>query len=381
MKIIDRYVLGMFIKNYLISFMVLIGMYVALDMVFNFGNLTQSRGQSLSGFSIFRIIYDICDYYFYQAFFFFVQLSGVIAVVAAAFTLMRLSRFNETTALLAAGTPLLRIAASVVIAGVILNLLMLPIDQEILIPRMIPKLIREHNDVHRVSLKTFPVQMMTDANHGLFNAGMYYPASADGPAHIQTLDVIERDAQLHPTAHLYADSAIWDAPQRRWDLANGRRSPITPPDQPAPTVGLVKVDVYQSDITPDEIALNLGKDYIQLLPVSKINQLLDLKRYGTLDLLRVKHLRFAQPLANVILLLLAISTVLTRQPGTLKTAAVRCMTLTGLCMGSVFIGYQLAATPPPNNPDLFNLWPALMTWMPVFIFGPLAVYLLDRVKT
>ena len=81
MRIIDRYVLGMFIKNYLISFMVLIGMYIALDMVFNFGNLTQSKGQSLTGISILRIIYDICDFYFYQAFFFFVQLSGVIAVV------------------------------------------------------------------------------------------------------------------------------------------------------------------------------------------------------------------------------------------------------------------------------------------------------------
>lgn len=379
MKIIDRYVLGMFVKNYLISFMVLIGMYIALDMVFNFGNLTQSKGQSLSGFSMFRIIYDICDYYFYQAFFFFVQLSGVIAVVAAAFTLMRLSRFNETTALLAAGTPLLRIAASVVLAGVVLNLLLLPIDQEVLIPRMIPKLIREHNDVHQASLKTFPVQMMTDSNHGLFNAGMYYPASAAGPPHINVLDVIERDAQLHPVAHLYADSAVWDSSQARWDLTHGERAPITPPDRPAPMLGQEKASYYQSDITPEEIALNLGKDYIQLLPVSKINQLLDRKRYGTRDLLRVKHLRFAQPLANVILLLLAISTVLTRTPGTLKTAAMRCMTLTGLCMGSVFIGYQMAASPP--NPDLINLWPALMTWMPVFIFGPLAVYLLDRIKT
>jgi lipopolysaccharide export LptBFGC system permease protein LptF len=379
MRIIDRYVLGMFIRNYLISFMVLIGMYVALDMVFNFGNLTQSKGQSLTGMSVLRIFYDICDFYFYQAFFFFVQLSGVIAVVAAAFTLMRLSRFNETTALLAAGTPMLRIAASVVIAGVVLNLLLLPIDQEILIPRMIPKLIREHNDVHRSSLKTFPVQMMTDKDHGLFNAGMYYPASEQSPPHIVCLDVIERDAQLRPTAHLYADSAVWDQGQRRWNLSNGKLAPITPPDRPTPTQGVGSVNIYQSDITPDEIALNLGKDYIQLLPISKIDQLLDLKRYGTLDLLRVKHLRFSQPLANVILLLLAISTVLTREPGTLKTAALRCMTLTGLCMGSVFIGYQMAASPP--SPDLINLWPALMTWMPVFIFGPLSVYLLDRIKS
>ena len=39
MKIIDRYVILSFIRNYVISFMVLVGMYVVLDMVFNFNNL------------------------------------------------------------------------------------------------------------------------------------------------------------------------------------------------------------------------------------------------------------------------------------------------------------------------------------------------------
>ena len=43
MKILDRYVLYTFLKNYLISFMVLIGMYVALDMVFNFDELVEIK--------------------------------------------------------------------------------------------------------------------------------------------------------------------------------------------------------------------------------------------------------------------------------------------------------------------------------------------------
>ena len=63
MKIIDRYVLSMFIKNYLISFMVLIGMYVSLDMVFNFANLTQTLPST--ELTIGRIVYDISDFYFF----------------------------------------------------------------------------------------------------------------------------------------------------------------------------------------------------------------------------------------------------------------------------------------------------------------------------
>ncbi len=177
MKIIDRYVLGIFVKNYLISLMVLVGMYVALDMVFNFGNLTQQL-PTMQPMSEWRIMRDIMDFYFYKAFFFFVQLSGMIAVVAAAFTIMRLSRFNEMTALLAAGTPLVRVAMPVILAGVVLNVILLPMDQEIMIPDMIPKLMRDHGDVHRSTLKMFPVNMTEDPDGGLFNAARVFPAHA-----------------------------------------------------------------------------------------------------------------------------------------------------------------------------------------------------------
>ena len=85
------------------------------------------------------IVADIGSFYFYQAFFFFTQLSGVIPVVAAAFTLLRLSRFNELTALLAAGTPMLHWRVPIIIAGVVLNVLLI-VDQEWILPPMIPQL-------------------------------------------------------------------------------------------------------------------------------------------------------------------------------------------------------------------------------------------------
>ena len=87
MKIIDSYVSRSFIKNYAISFMVLVGMYVVLDMVFNFNNLVQFQATGNAFQTFLETMRDICDYYFYQCFLFFVQLSGIIPVVAAAFTL------------------------------------------------------------------------------------------------------------------------------------------------------------------------------------------------------------------------------------------------------------------------------------------------------
>src|SRR5512147_2991279 len=41
MKLIDRYVATTFLKNYLLSFLVLVGMYVVMDMIFNFDELVE----------------------------------------------------------------------------------------------------------------------------------------------------------------------------------------------------------------------------------------------------------------------------------------------------------------------------------------------------
>jgi lipopolysaccharide export LptBFGC system permease protein LptF len=221
--------------------------------------------------------------------------------------------------------------------------------------------------------------MTEDPSGGLFNAARYAPPTTTSPARIEYLDVIERDSNLRPIDHVYADEAYWNAGRRRWDLKNGFSVPIAPPQEQVTEARATPEAWYASAMTPDEIALNLGKDYIQLLPLQKINQLLSLNRYGTIDLLRAKHLRVAQWLLNVFLLLLAISTVLTREPGRLKSAALKCLLFSSLCLGSVFITYQMAASPP--SPELLNLWPALMAWVPIFIFGPLSVYLMSHVKT
>jgi hypothetical protein len=81
-----------------------------------------------------------------------------------------------------------------------------------------------------------------------------------------------------------------------------------------------------------------------------------------------------------VLLLLAVPSVLTFDPKTLKTAATKCLTLMGLAMSSVFLCQQIAGQP-PLGAVWINLWPALMSWMPIFVFAPLAVFLLQRVRT
>src|SRR4051812_45753261 len=340
MKLVDRYVLWTFLKNYLISFMVLVGMYVVLDMVFNFDELVDVKGTAVAGQeqNLWSTITGIADYYFYQIFLFFVYLSGIIPVDAAAFTLMRLSRFNELTALLAAGVPLLRVAMPIINAGIVLNGLLIA-DQELVIPQMIPKLTRSHDEMHMTQAKSFPIMAMQDDRHSLVRVGKYTPPTEDKPATMQTIDITERaeievpvldkrgrpvvDSEgkeqtrkvMQPVAHIIADSAVWndqlkqwdlktnvwDEKKKAWDSAGGQRR-----------TGLRHTDVesnvedypsYRSNVTPEEIALYRSGDWVELLSNSRIDELIARPgSYGQTHLLRVKHWRFTQPIMNVILL-------------------------------------------------------------------------------
>jgi hypothetical protein len=251
---------------------------------------------------------------------------------------------------------------------------------------------RDHDEVHKGPRGYYSIEAMQDASGGLVYAARYFPTPADKQPYMLDFDVIERQAAqrtisgetrevMSPVAHIQAQEAHWNPDTQQWDLLNGLR-----------TSGLnsnnlvnQKVSTFKSNITPEEIALYRSGNFVDLLPTSRIDQLLNRPNlYGKMALLRVKHWRFTQPLMNVTLLLLAIPCVMTREPGRLKTAATKTLFLMGMAMGSVFLFHQLAGNIPPglaNTASGPSTWAMLMAWGPIFIFGPLSVFLLDRIKT
>jgi lipopolysaccharide export system permease protein len=390
MKILDRYILVSFLKNYLISFMVLIGLYVVLDMVFNFDELAEYRQQletSAGGGvgSVISLLQAIGSYYFFQCFRIFTHLAGIIPIVAAAFTLIRFTRFNELTAQLAAGIPLLRMALPITIAALVLSVLLVA-DQELIIPQIIPKLTRSHDKLNVAGGKTFAVHAMQDDANGLLNVGRYHPEAEEGHPWMEEVDVVEVDDNFIPVAHLRAKRGDWDPHAKQWRLTDGVRTTNLAPAASAVAAGaktrgvLTEVAAaYRSSITPDEIALYQSGEYVELLPTSRITQLLERpKSYGAVDLQRVKHSRITTCIMNFVLVLLTIACVMTREPGRIKQGIAACVAICGAALGTIFLTYHLAGTP-PGGPQWADRWPAIMSWMPIFIFGPVAVWLLDRV--
>ena len=182
-----------------------------------------------------------------------------------------------------------------------------------------------------------------------------------------------------------ASSATWDEANGSWLLEDGTGETIEPADERGGIRRVASepvVEEYRSSVNPEEILLYHSSEFVELLPTSRINDLLQRPMsYGRNDLLRLKYSRGpAQMAVNMVVLVLALSAVLSREPQRLMAAAMRCAVLCGICLAGT-VGGQMWAARPPSNPMLIEKWPAIMAWAPVFVFGPMAVVLLGRVRT
>ena len=374
MKIIDRYVLASFIKNYLISFMVLIGLYIAMDMVFNFANLTQTNSKET--LSLVQMVWDIFDFYFFQAFVFFLctcrgssrwwrrpspsctqpvqRTDGLAGRRHTAFPRgpadhHRWGDFQPGVAAAGSGNSH-------------------PADDSQVDPRSWR---RAHDHHPRVSgaddagrpQRPVPGRHVFARDHPAAGrcAGRdraRRESETDRPSLCRRRGLEQRLGPLGPDQRPQGAHGSGPAVCAAWR----RRCKATPATSPPSrsTQRRQEIRAASADLEADGHA---GKSQVvwPIKPPAHAAPAL------------------TQPLANVVLLLLAIPAVLTREPGRLKSAAMKCMILTALCMGSIFLTYQFAGALP--RPDWILFWPALMTWIPIFVFGPWAMYSLERVKS
>ena len=109
-------------------------------------------------------------------------------------TLLRMTRNNELTAILAAGTPLLRVAAPIILIAVVLTGLGW-VDQEFVIPNIIPQLLMKHNQVNDpgAASSAKPLPPIRDSANRIVMASRYYPPSGAKPARMDYLDAVGRD--------------------------------------------------------------------------------------------------------------------------------------------------------------------------------------------
>ena len=140
MTILDRYVLKQFVQIFLICFLSLGGLYVVIDAFQHLDSFSAYASENGS------LIGAITEYYAYQSFDLFDRTSGILAMIAAMFTVTWLQRHNELTAMMAAGISKLRSIRPIVLAALAVSVLGV-LNREMVIPQIRHELTRDTKDL------------------------------------------------------------------------------------------------------------------------------------------------------------------------------------------------------------------------------------------
>lgn len=367
LTVLDRYILRSLLVNYLIALAVMLSLYVVLDMFVNMDEFTEQ------GYPLWTVAGNMIDYYVPNLFLYFSQLSGAITLFACAAVLARMRKYNELTAILGSGVSLYRIARPVLIFGVVFTGLLV-VDTEVFIPAVAHKLARDHDDAD--GRRAYEVFFLRDRDGALLSAGRFHPNHRD----LQRMLVLFRDENGAVVKMLEADRATWEPPtdtrpEGRWKLQRGRLT--TRRFSTANTLGPREDQVvshpryYVSDLSPEAIQVRQSSGWIRFLSLAKLRELERLGGASEGAIIQTRHSRFVGPLTSLLLLLLGLPFFLDRSPVNVVHDAGRCLLVCGVCYIGVFVSQSI-------SPGGLSPLPA---WLPIFIFGPVGIVLLDRVRT
>ena len=377
MRIVDRYLLRQFLQAYVICFCSLVGLFIVFDAfthIDEFIKYAEGRGNLLALMG---------EYYAYRAVFFFDRINGVLTLIAAMFTVTWIQRYNELTALMAAGLSRGRVIAPV-IGGTIAISILAATSREIVVPNIAGELSRDPNDL--VGTEERELRPLYDNETNILLRGEHTLAGEKqikGPTFWLPISMHEWSKEL-AAANAYYQPPQADRPGGYWmkevtkprnineleslKSADGKPLIITP--QGAPWLEPNECFVV-SGVTFDQ--LTGSKNFRKFSSTATLIRAL---RNRSLDFgadVRVAiHGRMVQPFLDVTLLFLGLPLVLKRENRNLFLAI-------GLCI-AVVCGFMVISLGCQYLGKIYLLDSSLAAWLPLMIFLPIAVGMSDVMK-
>jgi len=366
MKILDKYVIKNFLIGYCISFCVLIGLVIVIDLFVALDEFTEN-----ADLGAMVVVKNIVSYYCIHSTVYFRDFAGMITVIAAVFSLVKMVRSNELVAMMASGVSLKRVIAPIVFLSLLFTGLLV-IDQELMIPPLADKLVRGQDTLP--SQERYNVWFMPDDKGSLVNSRIFdVKTSTLYKPTIVLRSKAVNSPQWVTTGYISAEKAVYNFKTGNWDLTSGRKIEKDSVKPPQP------IDFYSSDLRPRDIPVMRKAEHIHLL---SSRQLSALAAQGTniknrAQLYSQKHFRVTDPIINLIMLMLSLPILVCRDPKMMKSAIAISFSATGACIMITFICKLFATEVIFGNKVMPELW----AWIPVFIFAPIAFIELDSMKT
>ncbi|HEX7010027.1 MAG TPA: LptF/LptG family permease [Phycisphaeraceae bacterium] len=377
MKILDRYIIRHFLINFGILLTVLMLLYVLVDLIIDLDEFLQAgrlHAQSYGGVLPATLV-SIADYYGPMIVLLYVFFSGLLVVGAAGFTLSLLLRSRELTAMVASGMSLYRVAAPILLVGILLNALSLPV-QELVIPRLAPKLARSKSQVKHGAAVSFQVMFTPDEQGRLFSAATFDAAGGE----LIGVSILERDDRGMVLRRIQAERAIWDADRQGWrlyplgyavrpQLALDDVPDALAPHDPEP------VEFIATELSPAALLAKQASIYPRLL---SLRTLQGLQESPVLDsgqrqmVTKVIWSRLSLLVLGALVLVMGLSFFLQLGQMSLLVQAAKAAAVCLGAWGSGLVMLQIGS-------DVLN--PVTVAWLPVVLYLPMSALLLQGVKT
>ncbi len=384
MRILDRYIARIFVLNYAILFVVIIGLIILLDLITNFDEFVQ-YAQTVEGDSwhLFkRTIRSMWRYYTPMIFLMFAYLGGLLPIAAAAFTLATLNRKRELTAILASGISMQRVAMPLFVLGFVTTMAMV-VNQELVLPNLADRLSMKHRDIKHGRVSSFEKFYIRDTDGSLWSTSKFDPEHDT----MEDINILQREkaGDYHfGRAHtrIVAEGASWDDERKGWILKNAiiekRRDTQDERSESAPAAlgrNAVKEYFIASQLDPVTIKMRYRSGFRELQSIRQIQEMIE-NQEGVVDtasLKRIIHSRFSMPVVNMLILIIGVPFFLIRAPGNLMIPAVK--------MAGVAVGVWATASVMVRITPGTLLSPAAVAWLPIAILVPVAYWRMDTIQS
>ncbi len=316
MNLLDRHIVVRYLSNFVLLFGLLFVFAISIDVVVQFDEFSdaaRARAQETSTAYPLVLAHAILDFHAPRIFQFFAFMTGLVSIGAAGFTLVQMHRTRELVAIMAAGVPLHRVAAAILATQLGIVMLQLA-DQELVLPRLASRLVREHQSILQPGVETFEAPLMRDGDGDLFYARKVDPRAGEATSIL----VLERDEAGTAVARITAGRAVWDDAASGWRLTGGMRME-TDSDEDR-SADRTPIDFWETDLSPRMLMARRSLNFAQMLSLEQLRDLRDAGESIDPRLERTIFGRFAGALVNLLVPVIAIPFFLVRNPGTAMLA-------------------------------------------------------------
>lgn len=371
MKVLDRYILRQFLINFVILSAVMMLLFVLVDLIVDLDEFLKAGATHAERWGNRHIatIATVLGYYGPLLPLLYTYFCGLIVVAAMGFTLNAMQRSKELVAIVASGVSLFRVAAPLLIAGIVLNALALPI-QEFLVPPLAAQLSRSKGTLSNDHAEANPVYFAVDEKGDLLSAGDF-----DGRRELTNITILERDNRSITTRRISATKAIWNDEYQRWRLVMA--TPDTP--QLESELGIERheqqdVMHFSTELSPTVLRARQQATTLRLLSLSSLQALQHNNAIvgQRAQITQVIWSRFSMLVVNVLVLVMALPMFLVKQPVHFVGQAAQAAVIAIGSWGGALMTMQVSTA---------ALNPVASAWLPVVIYLPLSVYLLQRVES